>query len=131
MCLLLRAIYCLSNPVLCRIEDNKVAFSIVEKLVLDFFLSKHEKYLSRVKEIFNSLDDDDDGVIGPEQFKEALGYLDPMNELKLDGDALLRLADPQATASITFSKYVQTLSGVKVRNGPGDQISLIQFSKLL
>lgn len=103
----------------------------MEKLVLDFFLSKHEKYLSRVKDIFNSLDEDDDGVIGPEQFKEALGYIDPMNELKLDGDALLSIMDPQATGSITFSKYVQTLSGVKVKNGPGEQISLIQFSKLL
>ena len=108
-----------------------MTFQFVEKLLLDFFLSKHEKYLSRVKEIFNSLDVDDDGLIGPEQFKEALGYIDPMNELKLDGDALLRIADPQMTGSISFSKYVQVLSGVKVKNGPGDHISLIQFSKLL
>lgn len=98
---------------------------------MDFFLHKHEKYLSRVKDIFNSLDEDDDGVIGAEQFKETLGYIDPMNELKLDSAALLQIADPQSTGSITFSKFVQVLSGVKVKNGQGEQISLIQFSKLL
>lgn len=112
-------------------EGNKVSFQRLERLILDFFLHKHENYLSRVKDIFNSLDDDDDGVIGIEQFKETLGYIDPMNELKLDAGALLQIADPQATGCITFSKYVQVLSSVKVKNGQGEQISLIQFSKLL
>lgn len=94
-------------------------------------MSKHEKYLSRVKDIFNSLDVDDDGRITPEKFKEALGFIDPMNELKLDPALLCMLADPHQTGSITFSKYIEVLSGIKVKGAKGDEISLIQFSKLL
>ena len=111
--------------------DGRVAFATVERLILDFFLSKHEKYLSRVRDIFHSLDPDDDGVIGPAQFIEALSFVDPMDELRLSSDDLLQIADPGRTGSITFSRFVEVLSGVKVRNGRGEEVSLIQFSRLL
>ena len=108
-----------------------MVFKVLEKLILDFFLNKHEKYLSRVKDIFNSLDLDDDGRITPDKFKESLGFIDPMDELKLDSNLLCLLADPHSTGSITFSKYIEVLSGIKVKGSKGEEISLIQFSKLL
>lgn len=94
--------------------------------MLDFFLSKHEKYLSRVKDIFNSLDANDDGVIDSALVREAVGYIDPMNELKLDADTIRALCDPNGTGLVPFSKYIQVLSSVgtvhqiKVKNHLGE-----------
>lgn len=126
-------IFLLSKAILSnsRLVDGKVEYRILERLILDFFLSKHEKYLSRVKDIFNSLDRDDDGIINRADFCESIGFIDPMDELKLSREDLLRVADRNNTDVITFSKYIEVLSGVKVRNGKGEEISLIQFSKLL
>ena len=99
---------------MCRIEEGHISYKILERLILDFFLNKHEKYLSRVKDIFNSLDDNDDGIISVERIKEALSYIDPMNELKLDSESIIRLCDPMSTGLTTFTKYIQILSSVYI-----------------
>lgn len=91
-----------------------------------------------MKDIFASLDENDDGIISRKQFEESLGYLDPMNEVKLKAASLLEVCDPNKTDCITFTRYIEVLSSVphhltqvKVKNSKGGEISLIQFSKLL
>ena len=63
----------------CSNEKKEIAFISFEKIVLDFFLSKHENFLMKVREIFRSLDYDDDGILSRSELVNSLGYLDPIN----------------------------------------------------
>lgn len=93
---------------------RQVPYSLFEKIVLDFFLSQHENFLGKTRQIFKSLDVDDDGLLSPSELANTMGYIDPMNELKLDRDEFIALCDPFGTGFVTFTKFIQVLSGIRV-----------------
>jgi hypothetical protein len=121
-------------------KSGKIAFVRFEKIVLDFFLSQHEAFLTKVRQIWKSLDADDDGLLTHQELANTLGYIDPMNELKIDKTEFQGLCDQFETGSVTFSKFVQVLSGIRVtvdqRDSAEDgrshkkEMSVIQFTLL-
>ena len=95
-------------------NPKQVQYTLFEKVVQDFFLSQHENFLAKTRQIFKSLDVDDDGLLSPNELANTIGYIDPMNELKLDRDEFISLCDPFATGFITFTKFIQVLSQIRV-----------------
>ena len=71
-----------------------------------------------MQQIFKSLDVDDDGLLSPIELANTIGYIDPMNELKLDKDEFISLCDPFDTGFITFTKFIQVLSQIRVTVDP-------------
>lgn len=86
----------------------KLAYSEVLKVLLDFQLEGHVKFLSPFAERFKAVDVDKDGVISETEFRTLLADMG----LVEDCERLLELADPFETGMITFSDCVGLLSTV-------------------
>lgn len=96
--------------------------------------------MTKVRQIFKSLDVNDDGMLTHTELANTLGYIDPMNELKIDKREFQELCDQFDTGTVTFSKFVQVLSGIRVtvdqRDSTEDgrstkkEMSVIQFTLL-
>jgi len=88
-------------------ETGTISYKKFEKIVLDFFLSQHENFLSKTRQIFKSLDVNDDGILQQHELVNSIGYIDPMNELKFAKEEFVQLCDPFNTDSVTFSKFIK------------------------
>jgi len=82
--------------------DNKILFSKFQKIVLDFQLKSHEKYICPFLKEFKSIDTDTDGILNKEQFKKLI---EKMNICSNDEQVeyLLHSADPFDVNQITLS----------------------------
>lgn len=72
-----------------------------EKLILDFQLKNHHRFLSRFISLFRSYDQNNFGFIDAPQFRDMVGSIDPEN--RLDSERLLQQIDPQEMGVIPFS----------------------------
>lgn len=72
-----------------------------EKIILDFQLKNHHRFLSRFISLFRSFDQNNFGFIDAIQFREMVGTIDPEN--RVDADRLLLQIDPQDMGVIPFS----------------------------
>merc|ERR1719305_2125011 len=90
-------------------ENSKLAFVDFLKVLLDFQLKGHEKFLLKFMKLFRQFDKDKNAVINEEEFRQLIIATDPN---KTDGEIqdLLNLVDPHNNQSISFSECVNFLS---------------------
>ena len=89
---------------------KKIAYADFLKVLLDFQLRGHEKFLERFINIFRAVDADTNGIIDEKEFKEMVTSID--DGLVGDCPRLLRVVDPYNHQQITFSECVALLSSV-------------------
>ena len=53
----------------CDMASNLIPFKILRNSILLFFLNKHEIYLEKIKEVFDFLDSDEDGVLSSKEIE--------------------------------------------------------------
>jgi len=90
-------------------ESSKMAFSDFLKVLLDFQLKGHEKFLLKFMKLFRQFDKDKNGVINEEEFRQLIIATDP-NKTDLEIQDLLNLVDPHNNQQISFSECVNFLS---------------------
>ena len=82
------------------------------KVILDFQLQEHEKFLSQFNNLFKEVDSDHNGVINEEQFRTLILGMDMVihSDNEADIKKLLEIIDPHGNNHMTYSEVVQLLS---------------------
>ena len=79
------------------------------KVLLDFQLKGHEKFLLKFMKLFRQFDKDKNGVINEEEFRQLIIATDPKkNDSEIQD--LLNMVDPHNNQQISFSECVNFLS---------------------
>eukprot|EP01006_Ploeotia_vitrea_P024285 TRINITY_DN57056_c0_g1_i1.p1 TRINITY_DN57056_c0_g1~~TRINITY_DN57056_c0_g1_i1.p1 ORF type:complete len:843 (-),score=72.21 TRINITY_DN57056_c0_g1_i1:130-2658(-) len=96
-----------------RVQDphkhNMIKYSDFSKVLLDFQLSGHDKFLAKFVKLFRQFDTDKNGIINEQEFRGLLKAIDP-NKADDEINSLLDLIDPHNNQVITFSECVTFLS---------------------
>lgn len=97
-------------------EDEPVLLSYNEfiRILLDFQLEGHERFLSRFVRVFKQYDTDRNGIVNEQEFRAILRSVDP-GKSEEDVSALLDLIDPNNNQLINFSECVTFLSAELVK----------------
>ena len=90
-------------------EGSKLAFTDFLKILLDFQLKGHEKFLLKFMKLFRQFDKDKNGVINEEEFRQLIIATDP-NKTDQEIQDLLNMVDPHNNQQISFSECVNFLS---------------------
>jgi hypothetical protein len=90
-------------------EMTKTAYTDFLKVLLDFQLKGHEKFLLKFMKLFRQFDKDKNGVINEEEFRQLIIATDP-NKTDQEIQDLLNLVDPYNNQQISFSECVNFLS---------------------
>jgi len=90
-------------------EAVKMAYNDFLKVLLDFQLKGHEKFLLKFMKLFRQFDKDKNGVINEEEFRQLIIATDP-NKTDQEIQDLLNLVDPYNNQQISFSECVNFLS---------------------
>merc|ERR1711998_210218 len=90
-------------------DKGKIMYEDFLKILLDFQLKGHEKFLLKFMKLFRQFDKDKNGVVNEEEFRQLIIATDPN---KSDGEIqdLLNLVDPHNNQQISFSECVNFLS---------------------
>jgi Ca2+-binding EF-hand superfamily protein len=113
-----------------KTSNLKLPFEIFLKIVLDFQLHSHERYLQNYRSIFHEIDEDCDGILNIREFFQCYSKIRNLSSPSTPGEELeifaniVRLIDPMETDIITFSASATALSKVGMRmtlsqGGPG------------
>jgi hypothetical protein len=94
-------------------SDNKLLYCEFLKVVLDFQLQEHEKFLGKFTQIFKMVDHDSNGIIDENQFRDLIQNMGII-EFQEDVEALLTAVDPHNNKQMTYSEIVQLLSSVSI-----------------
>lgn len=84
------------------------------RILLDFQLEGHERFLSRFVRIFKQHDTDRNGIVNEQEFRTILRAVDP-SKSEEEVTALLDLIDPHNNQLINFSECVTFLSSELVK----------------
>jgi hypothetical protein len=97
-------------------EEEPVLLSYNEfiRILLDFQLEGHERFLSRFVRVFKQHDTDRNGIVNEQEFRAILRSVDPAKSEE-DVSALLDLIDPNNNQLINFSECVTFLSAELVK----------------
>lgn len=90
-------------------EATKTSYVDFLKVLLDFQLKGHEKFLLKFMKLFRQFDKDKNGVINEEEFRQLIIATDP-NKTDQEIQDLLNLVDPYNNQQISFSECVNFLS---------------------
>ncbi|OMJ67252.1 hypothetical protein SteCoe_35632 [Stentor coeruleus] len=88
---------------------NRILFSDFIKVLLDFQLKGHEKFLNKFTQIFRKVDTDADGIINEQEFRDLVVFMD-LGFSEDDIIRLLQIIDPYDNQQITFSEGVALFS---------------------
>lgn len=92
-------------------DYEKLPFEDFQKIILDFQLKEHEKFLEKFIVIFKSIDTDNNGVINEDEFRDLISSMDVIqNEEEVN--YLLQVIDPYNNQQMTFSELVHLFSSV-------------------
>ncbi|ESL09026.1 hypothetical protein TRSC58_03261 [Trypanosoma rangeli SC58] len=96
------------------VQDVQLSYAELIRILLDFQLEGHERFLARFNAIFCRYDTDRNGIINDREFAAVLKEVDAS---KTDEgiDAMLELIDPFGNQLITYSECVTFLSAEIVR----------------
>lgn len=89
--------------------SSPVAYGDFVKVLLDFQLHGHDRFLMRFREIFQSIDIDSDGVLNEEEFRDLVHRVSPTRNDDEIAEQLESL-DPNREKRITFSDAVSVMS---------------------
>lgn len=101
---------------------DKMPFASFMKVLLDFQLLGHDKFLLKFREKFGEADKDGDGIVSEQEFRSLCAVIGKVRVKGATGGkgvvrgeqemaALLKKADPWNLQKITFSECVAVLSG--------------------
>ena len=91
------------------VGGGRVPFEDFLKILLDFQLAGHEKFLSKFRRLFREVDTDKNGVVNEPEFRDMVLRMDPnINMVSLD--RMMQMVDPYNNQHITFSEAVGALS---------------------
>lgn len=95
-------------------EPANLLYSEFLRILLDFQLEGHERFLSKFVRIFKQFDTDRNGVVNEFEFRQILKSIDS-GKSDEEANALLDLIDPHNNQLITFSECVTFLSSELVK----------------
>jgi Ca2+-binding EF-hand superfamily protein len=107
---------------------EKLSFFEFQKIILDFQLQEHEKFLSKFTRLFKAVDFDGNGAINEQEFRELLSSMEVV-ETEEEVLFLLQAVDPFNNQKMTFSEVVHLLSSHMVAakaETPQDKIPLLE-----
>lgn len=84
-------------------------FNDFQKIILDFQLKEHEKFLEKFIAVFKSIDADNNGVINEAEFRELVQSMEVINDEE-EVNYLLQMIDPFNNQQMTFSELVHLFS---------------------
>jgi Ca2+-binding EF-hand superfamily protein len=88
---------------------GKILYNDFLKILLDFQLKGHEKFLSRFVALFRETDADHNGILSEREFRQLVNSMD-IDISESDISRLLQIVDPYNNESITFSECVTLFS---------------------
>jgi hypothetical protein len=95
-------------------EATAVAYTEFLKVLLDFQLEGHERFLANFRRLFMQMDTDRNGILNEYEFRNLLRVMDPTKSDE-EVSALLDLIDPHNNQLINFSECVTFLSSELVK----------------
>ena len=100
-------------------NDLKILYSDFNKILLEIQIRLRDKYLSNFVSTFKQIDEDDDGVLNEEQFRDLIIKLElyPLESVGEEYEKLIDKIDPFNTQVFTFSDCVKLLANEYVDNG--------------
>ncbi|KRX10318.1 hypothetical protein PPERSA_02735 [Pseudocohnilembus persalinus] len=110
-------------------EKHKIQYFQFQKIILDFQLKSHEKFLKKFIQLFRQLDVDHNGIINENEFRVLLDTINSIiGQSQLNEEQIqkyLNQVDPYNHQQITFSQCV-TLFSSEVIQGNNGQLSILQ-----
>jgi len=98
---------------------KKLPFTDFQKIILDFQLREHEKFLEKFITVFKTTDQDNNGVINEDEFRDLIASMEVIdNEEEIN--YLLQIIDPYNNQQMTFSELVHLFSSHMVPLDPKD-----------
>ena len=95
-------------------ETNSMLYHDFLKVLLDFQLQGHERFLGKFVRLFRQYDADKNGILNEAEFVQLLRAIDPA-KTDHEVNALLDLIDPHDNQLINFSECVTFLSSELVK----------------
>ncbi|KAJ9457556.1 putative structural maintenance of chromosome (SMC) family protein [Diplonema papillatum] len=95
-------------------EQNSLLYGDFLKVLLDFQLQGHERFLGKFVKLFRQFDADKNGILNEAEFVQLLRAIDPA-KTEEEVNALLDLIDPHDNQLINFSECVTFLSSELVK----------------
>eukprot|EP01059_Diplonema_ambulator_P005993 TRINITY_DN15773_c0_g1_i1.p1 TRINITY_DN15773_c0_g1~~TRINITY_DN15773_c0_g1_i1.p1 ORF type:complete len:738 (+),score=258.44 TRINITY_DN15773_c0_g1_i1:43-2256(+) len=95
-------------------EQNSILYQDFLKVLLDFQLQGHERFLGKFVKLFKQFDADKNGILNEAEFMQLLKAIDPAKTDE-EVNALLDLIDPHDNQLINFSECVTFLSSELVK----------------
>ncbi|CAD8115598.1 unnamed protein product [Paramecium primaurelia] len=105
-------------------DKYKLEYSVFQKIILDFQLKSHEKYLKKFIITFKQMDTDANGIIDENEFRNLIDVLN-FGAGDLEIEKYLNIIDPYSHQQITFSQCVTLFSSESVPGSNG-QIQILQ-----
>lgn len=90
-------------------DFERLQFTDFQKIILDFQLKEHEKFLEKFIAVFKSIDSDNNGVINEAEFRELVQSMDVIQD-EDEVNYLLQMIDPFNNQQMTFSELVHLFS---------------------
>ncbi|CAD8202164.1 unnamed protein product [Paramecium pentaurelia] len=110
-------------------DKYKLEYQVFQKIILDFQLKSHEKYLKKFIVIFKEMDTDLNGIIDENEFRNLIDVLN-FDASDLDIQRYLNIIDPYSHQQITFSQCVTLFSSESVPGSNGQMQILQRISEL-
>jgi len=118
-----------------RKNQGRLLYQDFQKIILDFQLQEHEKFLKNFTNLFKQIDTDSVGYLNEPQFRILINGM----ELFLEEDQvnyLLQEIDPYNNNKMTYSEIVQLLSSQMVPsnnnpNVPSNSIPILEKFSLI
>ena len=95
---------------------GRIQYKEFLKVLLDFQLRGHEKFLQTFVQLYKEVDSDGNGIINEAEFRELLGRVDTDLE-ETEVTRLLQAADPYNHQNVTFSECVALFSSASSPEG--------------
>ena len=101
-------------------DEFKIPFTEFQKIILDFQLKSHDKFLKNFIFIFKKFDTDNNGIISEEEFINLIHTLDLYkDDFEEQIKRILTIVDPFLKKQITFSEVVTLFSVENVYEDDG------------
>lgn len=84
-------------------DQNKILYVDFVRVLLDFQLKGHERFLHKFVKLFRQFDTDRNGILNELEFRKLILATDP-NKTEEEIDSLLNSIDPYNNQQITFSE---------------------------
>lgn len=97
-------------------EKYEIKYTDFICILLDFQIKLRERYLNVISNVFNSYDDDGDGVIEETQFRKMIASFGIEEITEDDVNKLLDVIDPFEYGNVSFNMCVKALSDTMCGN---------------